>query len=205
MPAPGSGLKTRQALIDVAKQYLGQGKSDVSIQQIAQDADVSVGSLYTYFKDKSELFDAAAQDALMASIPELQRILAGFDDQALGFLASGLYACRRPSFSPELARIILTVGPLGFAHFDDYFAGPIAAVKDSVDRGLCTCDDVEAFVFTASGAYQNVLAHVYAGTASEDLAERVYWQFARELGYSREQYQAVIDYVDAIPLGQAVI
>jgi len=201
MPSPASGLKTRQALIDVAKQYLGEGNSDVSIQQIAKDAEVSVGSLYTYFKDKRELFDAAAADALMANVPELEKVLSGFDDSALGFLATGLYACRRPSFSPQLARIILTVGPLGFAHFDDYFAGPMAAIQASVDRGLCTCDDIEAFVFAASGAYQNVLAHVYAGTASEDLAERVYWQFAKELGYSRDQYQEVLDFVDSIPAG----
>ena len=52
MPSPASGLKTRQALLDVAKHYLGEGNSDVSIQQIAKDAEVSVGSLYTYFKDK---------------------------------------------------------------------------------------------------------------------------------------------------------
>lgn len=200
MPSPASGLKTRQALLDVAKHYLGEGNSDVSIQQIAKDAEISVGSLYTYFKDKRELFEAAAADALMASVPELEVVLSGLDDPALGFLATGLWACRRPSFSPQLARIILTVGPLGFAHFDDYFAGPIAAITSSVERGLCECDDIEAFVMAASGAYQNVLAHVYAGTASDHLAERVYWQFAKELGYSREQYQAVLDYVDSLPL-----
>lgn len=198
MPAPSSGIKTRQALIEAAQSFLGQGNSDVTIQQIADAAGVSVGSLYTYFGDKRELFDAAAADALMANVPELQRVLSGIDDPALGFLATGIYACRRPSFSPELARIILTVGPLGFARFDDYFKGPIEAIQASVDRGLCECDDIEAFVMAASGAYQNVLAHVYAGTASEDLAERVYWQFAKELGYTREQYQQVIDYVASI-------
>ena len=199
MPAPSSGVKTRQALLDAAKRYLGQGNTDVTIQQIADAAGVSVGSLYTYFGDKRELFDAAAADALMDNVPELERVLSGIDDPALGFLATGIYACRRPSFSPELARIILTVGPLGFARFDDYFAGPFAAIQASVDRGLCRCDDVEAFVMATSGAYQNVLAHVYAGTASDDLAERVFWQFARELGYTREQYQAVIDYVASLP------
>ena len=199
MPSPASGLKTRQSLIDAAKGFLGQGNRDVSIQEIANSANVSVGSVYTYFKDKNELFDAAAADALMENVPQLEQILSGIDDSALGFLATGIWACRRPSFSPELARIILTVGPLGFARFDDYFQGPIQAIQKSVDRGLCHCEDIEAFVLAASGAYQNILAHVYAGTASDDLAERVYWQFAKELGYSREQYQEVIDYVASLP------
>ena len=199
MPSPASGLKTRQALIDAAKEFLGRGERDVSIQEIAKRAEVSVGSVYTYFKDKNDLFDAAAADALMENVPQLEKILGGIDDSALGFLATGIWACRRPSFSPELARIILTVGPLGFARFDDYFQGPIQAIQNSVDRGLCHCEDIEAFVLAASGAYQNILAHVYAGTASDDLAERVYWQFAKQLGYSREQYQEVIDYVASLP------
>jgi AcrR family transcriptional regulator len=200
MPSPASGLKTRQALIDVAKHHLGQGNSDVTIQQLAADAEVSVGSLYTYFKDKRELFDAAAADALMASVPELQRVLSGLADPAMGFLASMLYACRRPSFAPETARIILTVGPLGFANFDDYFDGPKDAIRASVEAGTAICEDIEAFVISASGAYQNVLAHMYAGTASEDLGERVIWTFARELGYSREQFLEVVNYVASIPV-----
>lgn len=198
MPSPASALKTRNALIEVAKGYLGDGNSEVSIHQIAKDAGVSTGSVYTHFADKRELFDAAAKDALMANVPELERVVRGMDDTALGFLATGLYACQRPSFNPKLARIILTVGPLGFARFDDYFAGPIAAVQASVDRGLCQCDDVEAFVFATSGAYQNLLAHVYSGTASPELPERVFWIFAQELGYTREQYQDVLDYLASL-------
>ena len=195
MPSPASGLKTRQALIDAARGYLGQGKTEVSIQEIAATAEVSVGSVYTYFTDKRELFDAAAADALMQTAPKLEAVVAGMDDSALGFLAATLYACNRPSFDPELTRIILSVGPLGFAHFDDYFASPIAAIQKSVDEGKAQCEDIEAFVIAASGAYQNVLALMYAGNASEDLGIRVVRQMAHQLGYSDEQFQEVVVYL----------
>ncbi|MEN9751100.1 MAG: HTH-type transcriptional regulator AcrR [Actinomycetota bacterium] len=198
MPSPASGLKTRQALIDAARVFLGQGNSDVSIQEIAKAANVSVGSVYTYFADKRELFDSAAADALMETTPHLQRVVDGFEDPGMGFLGAMLYACRRPSFDPETARIILTVGPLGFTRFRDYFAAPMAAIQASVDAGYAKCDDVEAFVLAASGAYQNVLAHMYAGTASDHLGERVMWVLAQQLGYSREQYNEIVKYVSSL-------
>jgi len=205
MPSAASGLKTRQALIDVARGFLGQGNSDVTIQEIAQAADVSVGSVYTYFKDKRALFDVAAAEALMSTTPRLQEVVDGLADPGKGFLAAMLFACRRPSFDPETARIILTVGPLGFASFDEYFEGPITAINASIAMGLAHCDDVEAFVIAASGAYQNVLAHMYAGTASYELGERVLWGMAQQLGYSREDYDEIVAYVASIPVNPDAI
>lgn len=198
MPSPASGLKTRQALIDVAKGYLGRGEVDVSIQEIASSADVSVGSVYTYFKDKNDLFEIAANEALLQSYGPLQEVALGVEDPALGFIAACLYACKRPEFDPETARIIVTMGPVGFARFTEYLAAPTAAVQESVDRGAAKVDDVEAFVIAISGAYQNVLAHYFVGTATPDLGERVLWRFAKEIGYSREQYAEVVEYVNSL-------
>ena len=198
MPSPTSGLKTRQALIDAAKGFLGQGNSDVNVQEIAKAADVSVGSVYTYFKDKRELFEAAAADALTASLPDLQRVANGMSDPALGFIAAMLHASKRPQFAPETSRIILTVGPLGFARFDQYFEVPKQAIQESIDSGTASCEDLDAFVISCSGAYQNLLAHVYVGNAADNLVERVFWPFAQQLGYSKDQYQQVIDYVASI-------
>lgn len=198
MPSPASGLKTRQALIDVSKGLLGRGEIEVSIQEIAKAAEVSVGSVYTYFKDKNELFEIAANEALLESYGPLQEVALGVEDPALGFIAACLYACKRPEFDPETARIIVTMGPVGFAKFREYLAAPTAAVQESVDSGKAKIEDVEAFVIAISGAYQNVLAHYFVGTASEDLGERVLWLFAQEIGYSREQYAEVVDYVNSL-------
>ena len=198
MPSPASGLKTRQALLDVAKSLLGQGITDVTIGQIAQEAGVSVGSVYTYFKDKRELFDTAAHEAVLESYVDLAKIAFQFDDLALGFFAATLYACKRPEFDPQTARIIVEVGPIGFATFDEYLSEPTRAIQDSVDRGLASCEDVPAFVLAFSGAYQTVLAQYVAGSASVDLGERVLWLFAEQLGYSRDQYDEVVSFVNAL-------
>ena len=198
MPSPASGLRTRQVLIDVAKGLLGRGETDASIQEIAKLASVSVGSVYTYFEDKSELFEVAANEALLESYAPLQEVASQISDPALGFIGACLYACRRPEFDPETARIIVTMGPVGFARFSEYLALPTAAVQESVDSGAAQFDDVEAFVMAISGAYQNVLAHYFVGTATPDLGERVMWTFAKQLGYSREQFDEVVSFVNSL-------
>ncbi|MFE0459347.1 TetR/AcrR family transcriptional regulator [Kitasatospora sp. NPDC058965] len=57
--------RTRRALIGAARQILAeQGGAAVSIQQIAEQADVGFGTFYNHFETKDALFDAAVADAL---------------------------------------------------------------------------------------------------------------------------------------------
>lgn len=198
MPSKESGLKTRQLLIAAAQDFLGEGRDDVSIQEVAKTAGVAVGSVYTHFSDRRHLFEIAAAEALMQGSPKLIEVAGGLEDPALGFLAIGLYSCSRHEFDPKLTRIVLTVGPIGFVNIQQYFETPAAMVKESVAKGWAKCDDVEAFVMAVSGAYQNVLAHYFAGTASPKLGERVFGLFATMLGYSAKDYARVVKHVNSV-------
>lgn len=192
MPSPQSALNTRHKLLDAAKGLLGQGERDASVQNIANIAGVSVGSVYSHFEDKNDLFNQAAEDALLAVVPELEVIVSRFDDPALGFICSIVFHCHRAEFDEATARIILTAGPLAFATFDEHRTGPIRAIENSMDRGLNTCTDAEAFFFAVAGAFQEVLAQYYSGKASSHLAERVMQGFALQIGYSVTQFEEVI-------------
>lgn len=192
MPSPASGLKTRRALLDVAKKYLGEGNLEVTIGQIAQDADVSVGSLYNYFSDKNDLFNHAAEDALLSVVPELEFIVSQFEDPTLGFLCSVLFHCHRAEFDLETTRVILNAGPVGFAKFDEHRTGPISAIEASMKLGFNSCTDAEAFFYNVAGSFQEVLAQYYLGTASPQLAERVLKGLALQIGYSEKQFDVVI-------------
>ena len=66
------------------------------------------------------------------------------------------------------------------------------AIQSSIDRGQNTCVDAEAFFYSVSGAFQEVLAQYYLGLASPELAERVMLGFAYQVGYSAEQFDFVI-------------
>lgn len=59
-------LETREKLLDAAEQlFLRQGVSGTSLQQIADEAQLTRGAVYWHFKDKAELFDAMMQRGTM--------------------------------------------------------------------------------------------------------------------------------------------
>jgi AcrR family transcriptional regulator len=192
MPSPQSGIRTKKKLLETAQDFLGRGDLEVNVETIAKEAGVSVGSLYTYFSDKNDLFTQAAEDALLEVVPELDVIVSKFDDPTLGFLCSVVFHCHRSEFDLQTARIILNSGPLGFAKYDEHRTGPIRAIENSMERGLNTCTDAEAFFSAVAGAFQEVLAQYFLGKASPHLAERVMQGFALQIGYSAEQFEEVI-------------
>lgn len=59
-------LETRHSILDAAERLFQQhGVSRTSLQQIAQEAQVTRGAIYWHFKDKAELFDAMMERATM--------------------------------------------------------------------------------------------------------------------------------------------
>ena len=59
-------LETREKLLDAAEQlFLRQGVSGTSLQQIADEAQLTRGAVYWHFKDKAELFDAMMRRGTM--------------------------------------------------------------------------------------------------------------------------------------------
>ena len=58
-PKTSRGRKTRQKLLDAAEAEFGEkGFHDGSISGITQRAGVALGTFYTYFKSKEEIFQA---------------------------------------------------------------------------------------------------------------------------------------------------
>ena len=200
MPSASSGIKTRRALISVACDFLGRGESAASIQQIAQAANVSVGTVYTYFNDKHELFEVAARESVLSSFPSVPESFDDVTDPALRYFVAALIACRRPEYDPQLTRIIVDAGPAVFAGFPEYLSKATDAISASVEGGLCFCDDPEAFVIGLSGAYQNVLAYRFSGQGDRDLAARVFVPFASSIGYRPLVIGALAARVNDLPL-----
>ena len=192
MPSAASSAKTRDALIAAAQDLLAAGNRDASIPEIAKRAGVAVGSLYTHFGNKNELMDAAARAALDEIIPDLQTLVLSHDDRALGFLATMAYGYLLPETNPRLARILVTAGVAGFATDRSFIAGPVESINDSVSRGLCTCDDPEAFALLTSGAYLNVLAIQMSANPVPGLGVRTIKLLGRQLGYSSEQLDVAL-------------
>jgi AcrR family transcriptional regulator len=99
--------RTRQALISAARRILAEtGDTSVSIQEIAERADVGFGSFYNHFTTKNDLFDAAAADALEEYGQLLDRACAGMDDPAEVVAAGIRLTLRLTASHPEIAEIL---------------------------------------------------------------------------------------------------
>jgi AcrR family transcriptional regulator len=106
--------RTREALVAAALRILVErGTTDVSIQQITDEADVGFGSFYNHFTSKSELFEAAVGEALAEHGAKLQTITADLDDPAEVFAVSVRLTARLASSAPAIAQVFVSAG-LGY-------------------------------------------------------------------------------------------
>ncbi|MFF3851125.1 TetR/AcrR family transcriptional regulator [Streptomyces sp. NPDC002328] len=99
--------ETRQALVRAARRILAEtGDTAVSIQAIAERADVGFGSFYNHFESKTELFDAAVADALEEFGRTFDERLTGIDDPAELVAAGFRLSARMTGSHPELMQVL---------------------------------------------------------------------------------------------------
>ncbi|HEX4359250.1 MAG TPA: TetR/AcrR family transcriptional regulator [Pseudonocardia sp.] len=102
---------TRAALITAARQFLAEGsRTDVSIQEITDRADVGFGSFYNHFSSKAELFGAAVAQTLNDHGQLLDALTADLEDPAEVFAVNVRHTGRLPRSRPELASVLMHTG-----------------------------------------------------------------------------------------------
>ena len=149
--------RTRTALLTAAQRLLADGRTNVSIQEITDAADVGFGSFYNHFDSKDELFEAAVTQTLQAYVALRDAVVAGYDDPAEIFTVSFRMTGRLQQQHPELVRVLLNAGPKVLVH--DAGLAPrarqdIAAAKQA---GRFDVDDVDIALMGAGGALLGLL------------------------------------------------
>jgi AcrR family transcriptional regulator len=103
--------RTRRALLDAARRILVErGTTDVSIQEITDEADVGFGSFYNHFETKTELFEAAVAEVLDEYGAALDRACEGIEDSAEIYAVGLRMTARLGQLQPAAARVLLQVG-----------------------------------------------------------------------------------------------
>lgn len=194
VPSIASGMKTRAQLIAAAQDLLSEGKSDFTIAQVAAHAGLSVGSVYTHFADREKLIIEASR-AAYADVAQnwMGIIMKTLPDQApLGVLAISVNVAESSLRNSRVAHLVLSTGLINWARSVDRQTDLVAIFAQAAAAGQIKCDDPEALVTNMSAAYQFVIAHYLVRTHSPDLAARSMWLFAKEMGYSREQFDNAV-------------
>jgi len=125
-------------------EFARRGFAATRLEDVAERAGVTKGTIYVYFKDKEELFKAAARSSLEPALSEIESLGANFDGSAeklirvhLRTVYSKLVKNRR---AVQLLRLIIAEGPQ-FPELVDFYYREIithglALLKRTVELGI---------------------------------------------------------------------
>ena len=100
--------RTRVALLDSARQlFAAHGPDATTIAQIADGADVAVGSFYNYFATKDDVLAALLQDTLAAQREQVRQLQAQVEDPAEAFSVAQRHFVQLARSDPEWAWLLL--------------------------------------------------------------------------------------------------
>ena len=125
--------RTRAQLMDAAvRVFARRGVSDAAITDVTTEANVSNGTFYYHFKDKSELVDVVGHEIAAHLVSEV--------DLAMNGVASGIervalgtqYFLRLASFDPEWGKLVVSA-LLDMREFRDRIS---AGIRKDVNIGV---------------------------------------------------------------------
>jgi len=160
--------RTRNALIAAAQELLAEGRSNASIQEITDAADVGFGTFYNHFESKEALFTEAVESALDAWGVFRDEIVGGIEDPAEIFATSFRMSGRLQRQVPELVRVILNAGASILLTDRGLRPRAMADLKRGIASGQFTMQDPEAALMAVGGALLGLLQMLDANPSLDD-------------------------------------
>lgn len=185
--------RTRRALIDAARRILAdKGTTQVSIQEITDEADVGFGSFYNHFETKEELFGVAVVEVLDDLGAAVDAACESLDDPAEIYAVGVRVTCRIAHTQPAVAQVLLQTGFSYLSRREGLAARALRDIERGVESGRFIVGNPQAALATTAGS---VLSHVAMSlqdpdpvdTDADDLAELL----LRMLGMTARSAKAV--------------
>jgi AcrR family transcriptional regulator len=143
--------KRRQIVQGARAIFLAKGFDAASMSDIARAAGVSKGTLYVYFENKEQLFEAIVHEECLVhaegafdldrSNPDVEAVLTRLGSAYVGFLCTAEKASALRTVSaiadrmPEIGRVFYETGPaVGIAKLADY-------IQAQNDAGVLAVED----------------------------------------------------------------
>lgn len=183
MPAQPTRLdrrkaRTRRALVDAARRIVAdRGTTQVSIQDITDEADVGFGSFYNHFESKEELFGAAVLEVLEDLGAAVDTACTNLDDPAEIYAVGVRVTCRIARTQPAVAQVLLQAGFSYLSEQEGLAARALRDIERGVAAGRFHISNPQVALATTAGS---VLAHVamslqdpanHTDVGADDLAE----------------------------------
>lgn len=148
-PPPTSRRRRKEQrpgeIIEAAVQEFAQrGFAATRLEDVAERAGVTKGTIYFYFKDKEELFKAAARSSLHPALSEIESLSAGFEGSAEDFLRLHLNTAysklaRNPR-AAQIIRLLISEGPqfpeLVQFYYNEIISYGLRILRGVIERGV---------------------------------------------------------------------
>jgi AcrR family transcriptional regulator len=179
--------KSERIIKAARERFRYYGLSKTTMQEIASDAGVAVGTLYLYFKNKDELVAACAEEFVALHRKEAAAILASdapADEKLRRYV---LNRFRRSAETrtgsrhlAELTRAVLRVKPDRVVEEGQMMWEVVVQIlREGVEAGVFQIsdpeDDAQVFLFSIAYFFPNALSHQPIPARKEDLVRVTEW------------------------------
>jgi AcrR family transcriptional regulator len=160
--------RTRASLVAAAQRlFAAKGIEATTISEIAEEADIAVGSFYNYFATKEELLAAVLASALSDQLEILSKRQAAAEDPAEKIAIAHRHLVRLASANPDLAWLLVRFEVphrVGQSTLAESARGDIRA---GIEAGRFNLD-VPEVALQASGALLAVIHSILLGDLAAD-------------------------------------
>ena len=149
--------RTRDAIVQAARELLVAEGPEVSIQAITERADVAIGSFYNHFDSKQDAFVAVALDVLAEFEADLAVRTTGITDPAEVPCVGVRLILRLPETHPEAAEVFVAIGsglpavPRGYSPMFE------RDIKEAITAGRLHARNLQTLMLMVAGGYQRLL------------------------------------------------
>lgn len=161
--------RTRASLIDAARRlFASKSIESTSVAEIAEEADIAVGSFYNYFTTKDELLAALLELTLVEQLEQIQVRQAKTDDPAEKVSIGHRHLVELATKEPDLAWLVVRfevpqrIGSLGLAE------AARSDLIDGIETGRFDVTSPELSLRASGGALLGVIHTILLGELPGD-------------------------------------
>jgi AcrR family transcriptional regulator len=178
----------REAILRAARQRLSQyGVKKTTMQEIAEDVGIAVGTLYLYFKNKNEILIATAEAYTQQHIADTEKILRlqmSAPEKLKAYLVNRFRAVQENrlsgSHAAELARAVFRLKPqLQQEQGKAVKNNVLSILQEGIQASLFEIDrlehDLEVFLYSIGYFFPLPTTEQYYEPTEEQLCQVVDW------------------------------
>ncbi|WGV23217.1 TetR/AcrR family transcriptional regulator [Halotia branconii] len=178
----------KEAILNAAKQRLRKyGIQKTTMQEIAKDAGIAVGTLYLYFKNKDEILIATAENYAQIHLADAEKILSSQKspiEKLKTYIINRFRAVKDSrisgSHAAELARTVIRLQPqLHEEQSNRVRKNVLAILQEGIQTNLFHIDDlerdIEVFLYSIGYFFPLATTENYYEPEEEKLCMVVDW------------------------------